>query len=203
MDSYSRVAIICCQTSMTLHVRVVLLGEGIVPVGTCEITIASSTSDIDIVILGLTCSPSGVLSFIGVFPCSSVWHIGILCYRLAWYMGDISTRIHKFVPCLHPHFRKPSAPAVYHPQQQKAIGKVRPLRRILGHLSRPPRCISGRDARYISSDMGPVLWSPFNSTINAHTIRTSFSTSKPHRRRRRTSTFDCGVLTVVREKNCP
>ncbi|KAI9574315.1 hypothetical protein HD554DRAFT_22811 [Boletus coccyginus] len=56
-DSCSRVAIICCQTSMILHVRLVLLGDDIVPIGTCEIPIASSTSDTDAIISCLTCSP--------------------------------------------------------------------------------------------------------------------------------------------------
>ncbi|KAH0840224.1 hypothetical protein J3R83DRAFT_1228 [Lanmaoa asiatica] len=63
-DSCSSVAITCCQTNMTLYVRLMLLGEEIVLVGACEIPIASSTSDTKTVILGLTCSPSGVLSFI-------------------------------------------------------------------------------------------------------------------------------------------
>ena len=50
---------------MVLHVRLMLLGEEIVLVGTCEIPIASSTCITDTLIAGLTCSPSGVLSFIG------------------------------------------------------------------------------------------------------------------------------------------
>ncbi|KAG6373762.1 hypothetical protein JVT61DRAFT_5904 [Boletus reticuloceps] len=63
-DSSSSIAVTCCQISMTLHVRVALLGEEIVPLGTCEIPIASSTSDTNSVISGLTCSSTGVLSFI-------------------------------------------------------------------------------------------------------------------------------------------
>lgn len=64
-NSCSSIAVTCCQTNMILHVRVVLLGEEIVPAGTCEIPIPGSTSDTGIVISGLTCSPSGVFSFIG------------------------------------------------------------------------------------------------------------------------------------------
>lgn len=77
-DSCSRVAIVCCQTSMILHVRIVLLGEDIVPIGTCEIPVASSTSDSDTTICCLTCSPSGVLSFI----CESSMLIGMA----RWYI---------------------------------------------------------------------------------------------------------------------
>ena len=64
--SCSSAAVTCCQTGMILHVRLVLLGEEIIPVGTREIPIASSANDVDIVILGLTFSPSGILSFIGM-----------------------------------------------------------------------------------------------------------------------------------------
>lgn len=53
---------------MILQVRLVLLGEEIVPVGTCEIPITKLTDRKNIVMLGLTCSSSGVLSFIGVSP---------------------------------------------------------------------------------------------------------------------------------------
>ena len=64
-DSCTSVVVTCCRTSMTLHVRLVLLGEEITPVGTCEIPIASSTSDTDPIIYGVTCSPSGVLGVTG------------------------------------------------------------------------------------------------------------------------------------------
>ncbi|KAF8559460.1 hypothetical protein OG21DRAFT_737554 [Imleria badia] len=63
-DSCSSVTVTCCQASTSLHVRLALLGEDITPVGTCEIPIASSTSDTDPIISDVTCSPSGVLSFI-------------------------------------------------------------------------------------------------------------------------------------------
>ena len=68
--SCTSVAISFCQTGMVVHVRLVLLGEEIVPFGTCEIPIASTTSDTDVAILGVTCSPSGILSFIGASPMS-------------------------------------------------------------------------------------------------------------------------------------
>ncbi|KAF9226831.1 hypothetical protein BS17DRAFT_800784 [Gyrodon lividus] len=57
-------AVICCHTGTTIHLRLVLLGEGIVLLGACDLLIASSTGDAGTSILGLTCSPSGVLSFI-------------------------------------------------------------------------------------------------------------------------------------------
>lgn len=89
---------------MILHVRLVLLGEEINEVGTCEISIASSTSNTDIAILGLTCSPSGVVSFIGVSLMLIHMARWYSCYRLPWNMGDISTRIPEFEPCLDPYF---------------------------------------------------------------------------------------------------
>ncbi|KIJ20517.1 hypothetical protein PAXINDRAFT_96702, partial [Paxillus involutus ATCC 200175] len=58
------VAVICCYTRATIHVRLVLLREEIVLVGACELSIAGATSDT--CVLGLTCSPSGVLSFIDI-----------------------------------------------------------------------------------------------------------------------------------------
>ena len=202
-DSCSSVAITCCQTSMVLHVRLVLLGEEIVPVGTCEIPIASSTSDTDTIIAGLTCSQSGVLSFIGESSNSSVWHIGISCYRLAWNMGDISAGFPEFIPCLDSHFRKPSPSTVYHAQQQKVIGKGLPLRRIFRHFSRPARCIGGRNPRSVSPNMGHVLWSPSSGTLDARTIHSSFSSSQPHCCRRRASPFDRLTLIHTGEKNRP
>ncbi|KAG9317778.1 hypothetical protein JVU11DRAFT_1998 [Chiua virens] len=63
-DSWSSVAVTCSQTKMILHVRLALLGEEIMLAGTCEIPIASSTNATNIVISGLTCSSSGILSFV-------------------------------------------------------------------------------------------------------------------------------------------
>jgi hypothetical protein len=90
-DSYSSVAVVCCRSSMTLQVRVALLGEEIVPIGTCEIPTASSSEE-EIVILAVTCSASGVLSLFGVSSMLvRITDDGITCHRLAWNMRDIST----------------------------------------------------------------------------------------------------------------
>ncbi|KAF9236212.1 hypothetical protein BU15DRAFT_50422 [Melanogaster broomeanus] len=62
--SSTTVAVICCQTTTAIHMRLVLLGEKIVHVDDCELPIANSNSGVDTSIIGLTCSPSGVLSFI-------------------------------------------------------------------------------------------------------------------------------------------
>lgn len=72
-DSCSSVSVTCCQTGVVLHVRLALLGEEIVPIGTCEIPIPSSTSDVNVAISGVTCSSSGVLSLIG----ESSMHVGM------------------------------------------------------------------------------------------------------------------------------
>ncbi|KIJ69813.1 hypothetical protein HYDPIDRAFT_178256 [Hydnomerulius pinastri MD-312] len=60
--SNDTVAAVCCQAGSTLHVRLVLLGEEIIDVGSCELPIGNSTSNPDTCLLGLTCSPSGILS---------------------------------------------------------------------------------------------------------------------------------------------
>ncbi|KAG8218966.1 hypothetical protein J3R82DRAFT_4707 [Butyriboletus roseoflavus] len=92
MNSYGKVVITCCRVRMTLHVRLVLLGEELVPFGTCEIPIASSTSGTKIAIRGLSCSPSGVLSFI---DSRGIWATyQLACQNTALVSTPISENLH-------------------------------------------------------------------------------------------------------------
>ncbi|KAG6331869.1 hypothetical protein ID866_7220, partial [Astraeus odoratus] len=62
-ESIGHVVCVCCQAGSTVYTRLVLLGEEIVYVGGCELPIDDSAENSDARLVGLTCSASGVLSF--------------------------------------------------------------------------------------------------------------------------------------------
>lgn len=73
-EKVGSIACVCCYAGPAIHVRLVLLGDKIVHVGTCELQIDESGEPAESRIMGITCSASGVLSFMSTccrFVCLS------------------------------------------------------------------------------------------------------------------------------------
>lgn len=63
-EKVGSVACVCCYAESVVHVRLVLLGEEIVHLGTCEMPLDESGKAIDAKLMGITCSATGVFGFI-------------------------------------------------------------------------------------------------------------------------------------------
>ncbi|KAL4076358.1 hypothetical protein J3A83DRAFT_4226738 [Scleroderma citrinum] len=62
-DKIGSVVCVCCCAGSAVYVRLVFLREEIVHLGTCELPIDDSGETVDVRIVGVTCSATGVLSF--------------------------------------------------------------------------------------------------------------------------------------------
>ncbi|KAH7887398.1 hypothetical protein F5I97DRAFT_1941864 [Phlebopus sp. FC_14] len=63
-DPSSSIVVLCCQAGETLYVRIVSVAEGIVHIGASELRIDEEGEKSNSRILGLTCSASGILSYL-------------------------------------------------------------------------------------------------------------------------------------------
>lgn len=96
-EKIGSVACVCCSAESAVHVRLVLLGEEIVHVGTCEVPIDESGKAVSARIVGITCSPCGVLSFM---TSRGIWNAYQLSSwdSLSWDAVSLTEplRLHRF-----------------------------------------------------------------------------------------------------------